>query len=223
MIVERLGNYRIVDLSSHIDPGTSKRLCKIKRFYQESTKDYHSHLEIESHLGTHIETPYHYDDTWKDIVGLPLTAFIGRGIRLHLNCKPGAPISRAVLDKADKGRVRENDVVILDSDFHSEPFSLDPNDQRPYLNKESGQWFVQKKVKCIGFGDGVAIEFSVKDACDIHETVMPHDILFLEVVRNIDKISSDVFLISYAPMPIKGLDSCCVRAFAIEGIPGFTE
>jgi kynurenine formamidase len=194
MTSDRLGSYRIVDLSTRVDPTTSKRLCRIKRFYQESTKDYHSHVEIESHLGTHVETPYHYKDAWKDI-----------------------------LDRADKGRVREGDIVVLTSDYHTEPFSGAADDRRPYLTRESGEWFAEKRVKCIGFGDGVAIEHSVKDACDIHEVVMRRDILFLEVLRNIDDIGPDIFFMSYMPMPIKGLDSCCVRAFAIEGIPEFCE
>jgi len=50
---------------------------------------------------------------------------------------------------------------------------------------------------------------------------MPHDIMFLEVMQNIEKLSSDIFLIIYQPMPIKGLDSRCFRAVAIEGVPGF--
>ena len=49
------------------------------------------------------------------------------------------------------------------------------------------------KVKCVGFGDGVAIEHSVEDACAVHEVLMPHDIMFLEVMQNIEKLSSDIF------------------------------
>lgn len=222
MIVEKLAGYRIVDLSKHLDPATSKRLCKVARIFYDSSKDYHSDMELESHLGTHIETPYHYNDKWKDILQLPLTAFMGRAVVLRLECEPLAPITKAMLDKADGGRVKEGDIVILTSPYHCEPFSGDPADQRPYLCKESGEWFVSKKVKCIGFGDSAAIEHSVKDACDIHAEVMPHDIMFLEVMENLDQLSSDIFLLIYQPMPIKGLDSCCVRAIAIEGVPGFT-
>jgi len=221
MTVETLANYRIVDLSKHLDPKTSTRLCKVRRFFQDSSKDYHSDLEVESHLGTHIETPYHYNDNWKDILGLPVTAFMGRGVLLNLQCGPKAPITGAILDAADNGRLRAGDIAVLDSPFHCEPFSNDPNDQRPYLCKESGEWFAEKKVKCIAFGDGAAIEHTVKDACDVHEAVMPHDIMFLEVVKNLDQLKSDIFLLIYQPMPIKGLDSCCVRAIAIEGIPEF--
>ena len=221
MIVEQLANYRVVDLSKPIDPANSTRLCKVERFFQESSKDYHSNLTVESHLGTHIETPYHYQDDWKDILELPITAFMGRAVHLKLECEPGAPITREILDAADRGRVRAGDVVILTSPYHCEPFSNDPNDQRPYLCRESGEWFAGKKVKCIGFGDSAAIEHSVKDACDVHEAVMPHDIMFLEVMQNLDRLETEIFMIIYQPMPIKGLDSCCVRALAIEGIPGF--
>ena len=217
----KLNGYRVIDLSMHVDPKTSTRLCEIERFFQESTKDYHSKVRVGSHLGTHIETPYHYNSDWKDVVDLPVTAFIGRGVKLQLECEPLAPITGEMLDKADAGAVQPGDCVVLTSPFRSVPFADDPDDKRPYLVKESGEWFADKKVKCIGFGDGVAIEHSVKDACDVHEMVMPHDIMFLEVMQNIDLIKEKVFFISYTPMPIKGLDSCCVRAYAIEGLPGF--
>jgi hypothetical protein len=29
--------------------------------------------------------------------------------------------------------------------------------------------------------------------------------------------------LTFTPMPIKGLDSCCVLAYAIEGLPGFSK
>ena len=218
----RLGPYRVVDLSQPINPATSTRRCKLDRYFQDSSRDYHTNVDIESHLGTHVETPYHYNDGWKDILDLPVTAFMGRAVLLRLACAPRAPITKAMLDQADGGRVRPGDIVVLDSPFHSEPFANDPADQRPYLCGESGDWCVGKQVKCVGFGDGVAIEYSVKTACEIHAVVMPHDILFLEVMRNLDRLKADVFFLICQPMPIKGLDSCCVRAVAIEGIPGFS-
>ena len=221
MKIDKLGQYRVVDLSMHIDPSTSTRTCRIKRIFQDSTRDYHSEITVESHLGTHIETPYHYKDEWKDIVDLPATAFMGRGVLFHLKCEPCSPITKKMLDEVDKGRVNTGDVCILTSPYHCIPFSNDPDDKRPYLCRESGEWFLDKKVKCVGFGDGVAIEHSVEDACAVHEVLMPHDIMFLEVMQNIEKLSSNIFLIIYQPMPIKGLDSCCVRAVAIEGVPGF--
>ncbi|MDD3805124.1 MAG: cyclase family protein [bacterium] len=220
--IEKLGPYRVVDLSKSIYPDKEVRRCEVIRYYQEWTKDYHSDLNIESHLGTHVETPYHYNDAWPDILGLPLTSFIGRAIVLNLDIEPRAPVTASELEAADKGRIRSGDIVILTSPYHCEPFSNDPNDQRPYLCRESGEWLAAKRVKSIGFGDSVAIEHSVEDACAVHEAVMPYGITFLEVMRNLDQLQTDIFLLIFLPMPIAGLDSCCVRAVAVEGIPEFS-
>jgi kynurenine formamidase len=52
--------------------------------------------------------------------------------------------------------------------------------------------------------------------------MLANDILFIEVLQNIDKLQQDIFLIIFMPLPIRGLDSSPVNVMAIEGIPGFT-
>ena len=47
--------------------------------------------------------------------------------------------------------------------------------------------------------------------------------MFLEVLKNLDKLEKNVFFMSYAPLPIIGLDSCPVRAYAIEGLEEFSK
>ena len=36
-------------------------------------------------------------------------------------------------------------------------------------------------------------------------------------------LEQDVFFMSYAPLPILGLDSCPIRAYAIEGLADFSN
>jgi len=214
---------RIVDLSKALDPPTEARRCAIRRFYIEvnGAGGYHSDIDITSHLGTHLEFPYHFKDEWKEGMQLPIDTFVGRGVLLHLSiARPNAPIRREDLDAADAGRVRPGDVVLLDSPFHSEPFVDSPDDRRPDLSEDAANWFVEKEAKAIGWGDGIAIENDVPgcDAC--HEILLPRDILMIEVLANLDQLGQDPFLIVYAPLPIVGLDSSPVRVVAIEGIPG---
>jgi len=216
------GRLRVIDLTTPLDPATCTRRLKLRRFLNPQTQDYHTEADITSHLGTHVESPYHFRDGWKDVSEMPVTAFMGRAVLLKLEgIAPRAPITARDLDAADQGRVQPGDVCILDSPFHSTPFVVSPDDKRPYLCRESGEWFVGKKAKSIGFGDGIAIEFSVKTASEMHETVMPRDITFIEVLKNINLIQDRVFFLMFQPLPVKGLDSCPVRAVAIEGLPGF--
>ena len=54
-----------------------------------------------------------------------------------------------------------------------------------------------------------------------HDVCMAKNITFLEVLKNLDELRQETFFISFAPLYIKGLDSCPVRVYAIEGLPGF--
>ena len=81
----------------------------------------------------------------------------------------------------------------------------------------------EKKVKCVGFGDGVSIESNNEDVSAFHDVIMEYDGVFLEVLKNLDQLTTDTFFMSYTPLPIKGLDSCPIRAYALEGLAEFSR
>lgn len=225
-VVGRVGPYRTISLSKVIDPQTEQRRCVLRRHqaYTLGVTDYHTDIDIMSHLGTHVEAPYHWQDEYKDVTEIAPDRFIGRGVLLRLDtCKPRALITREDLDTADGGMVQAEDMIILDSPYHSEPFVVTPDDERPQLSRESAQWFLEKEVKCVGFGDGVAIENDPEHCAAVHDILMAEDITFLEVMQNIDKLTQKVFMIVFLPLPIRGLESSPVHAMAIEGVPGLTE
>ena len=222
----KLGNLRIVDLSKYIDPAAETRRCSLFRFNTGGAiPDFHTNIDIMSHLGTHCECPYHHFEDGASVADLPLTSFLGRAIYYEFkDLKPRKHISAKDLDKAIGSKVKPGDVVILDSIFKLTPFTPDTNtekDKRLLVNGETAQWMVDHEVKCVGFGDGVSIENCNEDVKPFHDICMAKNITFLEVLKNLEKLHTDTFFISFAPMYIKGLDSCPVRAYAIEGFEGF--
>ena len=84
------------------------------------------------------------------------------------------------------------------------------------------EWFLAHKAKAIGFGDGVSIENSNDDVKPFHDILLAENILFIEVLKNLEKLEKKVFFMSYSPLPIIGLDSSPVRAYAIEGLKEFS-
>jgi len=222
--VGRIGPYRVIHLSKILDPATEKRRCAVRRHEAPvlGVTDYHSEIDIMSHLGTHVEAPCHHGALTKDVTALPFTHYMGRGVLLRLNtCAPRALITRADLAAADGGRCQPGDVLVLDSPYHSEPFVVSAADERPQLSREAAEWFVEKRVKAVGFGDGVAIENNPEHCVACHDLMLGNDILFIEVMQNIGQLRDDVFLVMFQPLPIRGLDSSPVNAIAIEGVPGF--
>ena len=195
-IITQIGPYRVISLSKVLDPATEKRRCIIRRHLAEArgVADYQSEMDLMSHLGTHLETPYHLRDDLKDVTTLAIDRFMGRGVLLHLEtCSPCSLITRHDLDAADNGVVRCGDMVLLDSKYHHEPFISSPDDQRPQLSRESAEWFLDKGVKCIAFGDGIAIENHPEHCVAFHEILMPQDVTFIEVMQNLDQIKQKVF------------------------------
>ena len=225
-MVGELGPYRTVHLSRIIDPANEKRRCRLHRRLTEvlGVSDYHTDIDIVSHLGTHVEAPSHHATLTKDVTALPVTHYAGRGVLLNLStCRPGSLITTDDLDAADGGKIRDGDVVILDSPYHSPPFEVRKDDSRPHLSRESAEWFVSKGLKAVGFGDGISIERNVEHCIACHDVMLANDVLFIEVMENIDQIQQEIFFIIYLPLPIRGLDSSPVSVLVLEGVPGFGE
>ena len=228
MCVYEMGNLRIVDLTKELDPATESRRCHLVRYNTGGPiPDYHTVMDLTSRLGTHCECPYHHSDDWPSVAELPLTNFLGRGVYLDFGetVKPGSHITAVDLDRASGGRVREGDTVIIDSAYKLEPFTAKTNtdaDKRLLIGAESALWFRDKKVKCVGFGDGVSIENNNEDVKPFHDILMAENITFLEVLKNLEQLKKDVFFISFSPLPIRGLDSCPVRVYAMEGMAEFS-
>jgi len=223
-----MGRLRVVDLSKRLDPATETRRCHLFRFNTGGRiPDYHTHMDLMSHLGTHVECPYHHNDGWPDVQALPLTCFMGRAVYAKIgDLKPNSHIMPADMERACGAKIKKDDIVIIDSPYGIEPFTRKINtaeDQRLFVCREVAEWFAEKEVKCVGFGDGVSIENSYEDVCAFHDVLMAKNIVFLEVLKNLDKLNADIFFMSYSPLPIKGLDSSPVRAYAIEGIEEFSK
>ncbi len=221
---EYLDNYRIVDLTKKIVPGQMDRRCEIRVNYAERTDDYNCDIDIMSHLGTHVESPFHWDTSFKDVSDFPASTFMGRCVMLKItDIAPASKITAAHMDAADKNRVRKGDIVLIDTPYHLPPFSYPEKEIRPYVNGEMAQWLVDKGVKLVGFSDSADIETNVAEFKEFHNVAMAHDISFLEVLENYEELQQEVFFLSALPLPFKGLDSCPVRVIAIEGLPGFDK
>lgn len=225
MSAYQMGNLRVVDLTKYLDPATESRRCHLFRFNTGGAiPDFHTMIDITSHLGTHCECPYHHDDNWPDVSALPITNFLGRGIYVVIDAEPNTYITGEMLEAACGDRIREGDVVILDSQYKLPPFTSrtnTPEDKRLFVNGETAEWLLGRKVKCVGFGDGVSIENRNEDVKPFHDILLAANITFLEVLKNLEELEKDTFFISFSPLYIKGLDSSPVRVYAIEGLKEF--
>lgn len=220
-----MGKLHIVDLTKTLDPNNESRRCRLWRFNTGGAiPDFHTIMDLTSHLGTHCECPYHHSEDWPSVAELPLTNFMGRCIYVTLDLPENHQITGEDLEQAIGGRMLSGDTVILDSPHKLPPFTQatnGPDDHRLLIGEDSAKWLAARGAKCVGFGDGVSIEDSNENVKPFHDILMAQNCLFLEVLQNLELLKTDTFFISYAPLPIIGLDSCPVRVYAIEGLSEF--
>ena len=101
-MIEKLENYRIVDLTKTIIPSQMGRRCEIRINHSDRTDDYNCDIDIMSHLGTHVEAPRHWNLDWKDVSDLPASSFMGRCVMQKIDdIEPAGKITAAHMDKAD--------------------------------------------------------------------------------------------------------------------------
>ena len=89
---------RIVDLSHVITPGKAGRKFALEMVGAETVNPNVVRLEgqwyimhnisIVSHIGTHIEAPYHLFKSKADLAGLPLEQLMGEAVLLNLRHCP---------------------------------------------------------------------------------------------------------------------------------------
>ena len=219
--VYQMGNLRIVDLTKVLDPKTESRRCHLIRYNTGGPiPDFHTALDLTSHLGTHCECPYHHFEDGKSVGDLPLTTFMGRAIYVNIDfLEPNSHISAADLDRACGDRIQEGDIVILDSNWKFPPFTPETNspaDKRLFINAETAIWMRDHKVKCVGFGDGVSIENCEADVKPFHDIIMAYDGVFLEVLIEVVDArgqQSDLHLRGASVALVTGifLDDCFLR------------
>lgn len=225
--VFKLGNLRVVDLSKIVDPATETRRCSLYRFNTGGLiPDFHTNIDIMSHLGTHAECPYHHFEDGPSAPEVPLTQFIGRAIYIVLPGGPRSYVTPKLLDEYCLPLMKDDTFVIIDSVHRIAPFTPKTNtdeDQRMLVNGDTATWFLEHRAKGVGFGDGVSVESSNEDVKPFHDILLAKNIIFVEVLKNLDKLEKKVFFFSASPLPILGLDSSPVRAYAIEGLEEFSD
>ena len=129
--------------------------CNLKmeviRFHANDNM-YNIQWEGIMHRGTHMDAPLHVTECTPDITQYPLWRFFGTGVCIDVPKGKWGVITPEDLENA-KPEIKEGDIVIVNT--HQHHIWSDSDDYFAYgcgANKEAADWFVEKKVKMVGYG-----------------------------------------------------------------------
>lgn len=224
---------RIVDLTHTLYPGKEPRKLEIKRHFVDD-EDLHLNvpglrradkkewyimhdINTMSHIGTHLEGPYHYIKDGIDIAEISFDHLVGEACILNFTYKkPGEQIS---LDEMEEVGVnlRKGDIAILytgsDKYWHTEEFFDYIVPSRKALN-----WMIDKPIRLLAT-DGPGLDppgIRVKHEENCHYYLFEKGIPLVECVTNLDQLTRERVFVVCLPLKISGLDSSPVRIIAFE-------
>jgi arylformamidase len=216
--------YRFVELSHHLLPGEEEYQLEVhNRYVDEMLPEYErppdawyimSEVHLWSHVGTHMEAPFHYLKDGQDCAGIPLERVVGEAVLIDLTDKGvGEPIT--VEDLKERGQdIREGDIVFSHTGL-SRNYRTPQSHDRPYFPVESIRWLVEKKIACLGV-DCSGIEKRDLPAQPAHELLFSHGIPLIEHLAHLERLSKKRFFVAAVPWRVHGLEASPVSVIALE-------
>lgn len=216
---------RIIDLSHRMKPGKENFKLELKNFFVDEImpdikrrKDLWyilSEVTMSSHVGTHIEFPYHHLKEGQDAADFPVEKLIGKGVLLDFSYKKiGEAITLDELRSYEQ-KIKKEDILLIRTDcdkFFRTKHWID----FPHMTTEGVQWLIEEKqINCLGT-DAAGIEVPDTDYQPNHMLLLENNIPIIESMTNLRSLKKERFLLFILPLPIEKLDSSPVRVVAIE-------
>ncbi len=166
-----------------------------------------------THVGTHIEVPFHHKKDGADIADFPFRQLIGRLTVLDFRHKKNLESISLSEIKAFDTTIHEGDILFIwtgmDAYFRTERW----NDQ-PHLTIEANQWLVDKKIGCLG-SDAAGLEVPGTDYQPNHQAIFNAGIPMIESATNLGAVARGDWIVFILPLPIVGLEASPLRIIAI--------
>jgi kynurenine formamidase len=172
-------------------------------------------LFFSSHTGTHIDAPYHFVKDGLKIHQIPLDRLMGKATLIKLKKTKNEPITKLDIISFEKrnGKIPVNSSVFFFTEWQK---NLNKNNyftENPGLALTAAKYLISKKINLVGI-DSPSIDLGKDESYSVHHILSKNNILIVENLSNLNKISSNEFNFTILPLKIKDATGSPVRAVA---------
>jgi len=171
---------------------------------------------LSSHSGTHIDAPFHFIDRGLKVDQIPLKRLICNAIL----CKVKKGSDEAITKKdilgfeRKHGNVVTNSTIIFATGWNKNLLKKYYFEKNPGLSIDAAKYLVSKKINLVGI-DSPSIDLGKNSSFSAHHVLLKNDVLILENLCNLEKISRTHFKLVVLPLKLKGATGSPVRAIAL--------
>jgi len=170
-------------------------------------------LYLGTHTGTHLDAPYHFFADGKTLDEIALKKFVGEAILVDCDGKePCDTIHIADLEPFAQNISSCSRVIIRtgwDKWFGREEYFRD----YPVISAGVAKWLAERQIWLLGVDTPSVDGWKTEDA---HVALLKAEVVIVESLVNLDKITQTPFYFAALPLSIKGADGSPVRAIAFQ-------
>ena len=174
-------------------------------------------LFLSSHTGTHLDAPYHFVKNGVKIHQIPLDRLLGIGILIKIKKGKNQEITKNDLISFERknGNIPKYSSVIFHTgwqkNLHDDSYFIN----NPGLSESAAKYLISKKINLIGI-DSPSIDLGTNQTFSIHKILAKNNVLIVENLSNLNKISSQQFEFIILPLKLQDATGSPVRAIAIQ-------
>ena len=172
-------------------------------------------LFLSSHTGTHLDAPYHFVKNGLKINQIPLDRLIGKAILIKLKKTNNIPITKSDITLFEKknGIIPNNSSVFFYTGWQKNLKKDNYFTENPGLGISAAEYLASKKINLVGI-DSPSIDLGKDQSFSVHHVLSKNNILIVENLANLNKISSNEFNFTILPLKLKDSTGSPVRAVA---------
>jgi kynurenine formamidase len=209
---------QIIDLTLEIDeyiqvfPNSPK-----VNILQWSNFDNHKYVSevlfSSTHVGTHVDAPYHFQKYSNTVEKIPLNRLV-----INENIKV-LKIEKGDDEKIEIGDLRnynimKNDTILINTNWVLNRALDKYFNKNPGLSEEAAKYLADAEINLVGI-DGPSIDPAIDHDFNSHRIFSANDIPIIENLINLDRLLNKKFTFVALPLKLKNCSGSPVRALAI--------
>lgn len=173
-------------------------------------------LHLYSHAGTHMDAPFHFGVNDQTIEQYDVRRFVCQSWVVPVNVMPKQKIKVEELGKyADL--IEPGDGVILQTGWSIFVNESKYREELPGIHASLARWFVEKKINMLAVEPpSVADVTDLEEVTKVHEILLGGDIIIVEGLTSLERLTSDRVKLIALPLKIKDGDGAPARVIAME-------
>ena len=171
-------------------------------------------LHIDSHNGTHMDSPAHIIENGTTLDKIDVINFVGSAALI--DCSLLSENKKITYDLIEKNKdiIDKCEFIIFYTNWSKYWNSEKYLDNYPIMDDEVVDFIISSKKKGVGF-DTISVD--AIDSIELlnHHKLLSNNILIFENLTNLEEIKSNLFTFCALPLKFKNSDGAPIRAIAI--------